>query len=181
MKVMNFGPIDNADIQLTNCSFFAGKNNVGKSVMAQLLYSIMKVFSPTLEEASRYFPELVENEFTNLIDEVVRTSSKTRSSPQKSSGKSKAKSTRKPPQKTSGVWKVSQRDLTRIKQLAKKRNNKIKERINTELSSFAHETLKEKILSEIKYIFSSSIFDYIRLGEDTAKILFEYEDNWPKR
>lgn len=174
---MNFGPIDSANIQLTNCSFFAGKNNVGKSVMAQLMYCIVKVVSPTLEEVSRVLPELVENEFLHLMDEVVRTSGKTKASTKKSPGKSKAKPTKKPPQKTSGAWKVSQRDLKRITQLARKRNDKIKERINTELSSFAHEAMKEKMLSEIRYVFSSSIYDYIRLGEDTAKMLFEYEDN----
>jgi predicted ATPase len=164
MHVVNFGPIDKANIQLTNCSFFAGKNNVGKSVMAQLLYSILKVVSPQLEEASKYLPELVEDEFTRLIQEVVKKSSKTKASPKKSKSIN------------SRSWKVSQKDLQTIKSQSKKRKDKIKERINSELTSFCQEELKEKVRSEMNYVFSSSIFDYIRLGQDNAKILFEYND-----
>jgi predicted ATPase len=170
MHVVNFGPIDKANIQLTNCSFFAGKNNVGKSVMAQLLYSILKVVNPILEDASDYLPELVEGEFSSLVQEVVKKSSKTKPSPKKSKSK---KST----QTSSGSWKVSQKDLQTIKSQSKKRKDKIKDRINSELSSFCQEEIKEKVRSEISYVFSSSIFDYIRLGQDNAKILFEYNDD----
>lgn len=179
MQIINFGPIENADIQLTNCSFFAGKNNVGKSVTAQLLYGIMKVYNPTLKKLSRYLPELVETEFTNLVEEVVRKSTKTKPPSRKSSkksGKSKSRS-RKPAKKVSGVWKVSQKDLQQIEELAKKRMSKTKTRVNDELSSFCHEILKEEMEKEIKYVFSSSIYDYIRLGEDNAKINFDYEDS----
>jgi predicted ATPase len=172
MQVINFGPIDNADIQLTNCSFFAGKNNVGKSVMAHLVYSIMKVFSPTMEEVSNYLPELVENELTKLIEELVKKSSKTKPSPQKSS----KKSTRKSSQKSGGIWKVSQRDIKRIAELSQKNREKIKKRINEELSSYCHDKLKERIMSEITYVFSASVYDYIRQGEDNARINFMYED-----
>lgn len=181
MQIINFGPIDNANIELTNCSFFAGKNNVGKSVMAQLVYSVMKVFNCTMEEASHHIPQLVEAEFIRLIEEVVRKSSKTKSKPQnsskKSSGKSKTKSSRRATQKDKGVWKVSKQDLRRIKDLSQKGREKIKDRINAELSSFCHEALKEKMLSEITYVFSSSVYDYIKLGEENAKIHFEYKDN----
>jgi energy-coupling factor transporter ATP-binding protein EcfA2 len=180
MQIINFGPIENADIQLTNCSFFAGKNNVGKSVTAQLLYGIMKVFSPTLEEVSCHLPELVEGEFVKLMEEVVRKNKKTKSSPRKSSKKSKGKSksrSRKPTRTISGVWKVSQKDLEQIEEMAKKRRNKIKKYINAELSSFCQGALKEKIESQINYVFSSSIYDYIRLGEENAKIHFDYEDS----
>lgn len=149
--------------------------------MAQLLYSLMKVFSPTLEEMSCYLPELVENEFTKLMEEVVSKSKKTKSPPRKSSkkssGKSKKKSPRKPTRKISGVWKVSQKDLEQIEELAHKRRNKIKKHINTELSSFFQNALKERIELEITYVFSSSIYDYIRLGEENAKIHFDYGDS----
>jgi predicted ATPase len=170
MHVVNFGPIDKANIQLTNCSFFAGKNNVGKSVMAQLLYSILKVVNPILKDASDYLPELVEGEFSRLIQDVVKKSSKTKDSPKKSKAK-------KGSQINSGSWKVSQKDLQTIKSQSKKKKDKIKERINSELSSLCQEELKEKVRSEIAYVFSSSIFDYVRMGQDTAKILFEFNDN----
>jgi predicted ATP-dependent endonuclease of OLD family len=180
MQIINFGPIENADIQLTNCSFFAGKNNVGKSVTAQLLYGIMKVFSPTLEEVSCHLPELVESEFVSMMEEVVRKNKKTKSSPRKSSKKSKGKSkarSRKPTRAISGVWKVSQKDLEQMEEMAHKRRNMIKKHINSELSSFCQGALKDKIESEIKFVFSSSIYDYIRLGEENAKIHFDYEDS----
>ena len=177
MQVTNFGPIDKADIQMTNCSFFAGKNNVGKSVMAQLMYSILKVISPTMEEVSDYLPELVENEFIRLVEEVVSKSPKTKPLTEKSTKKSKGKSTRKSIPKNGGSWKVSQRDLQTIKSLTRKNKDKIKNRINSELSSFCHERLKEGVKSEMTYVFSSSIYEYIRLGQDIARILFEYNDN----
>jgi predicted ATPase len=162
LHVINFGPIDKANIQLTNCSFFAGKNNVGKSVMAQLLYSILKVFNPTMEEASRYLPELVENEFTGLIEEVVKKSSKTKSSPKKS------KSSIKQSSKSGGTWKVSQKDLKTIKDLSQKRKDKIKKRINAELSSFCHEEFKENIKQEIIRAMTQST---------NACIPWEYTEN----
>jgi predicted ATPase len=177
MQVANFGPIDKADIQMTNCSFFAGRNNVGKSVMAQLMYSILKVISPTLKEVSDYLPELVENEFVRLVEEVVSKSPKTKVSSEKTAKTTKARASRKLARKDGGTWKVSQRDLQTIKSLSKKNRDKIKNRINSELSSFCHERLKESVKSEMTYVFSTSIFDYIRLGEDIAKILFEYNDN----
>lgn len=132
--------------------------------MAQLLYSILKVFNPTVEEASHYLPELVENEFMNLIEEVVIKSSKTKTSSKKSS-------------KSGGTWKISQKDFNTIKDLSKKGKDKIKKRINSELSSFCQKVLKEKIKQEITRIFSAPIHDYIRLGEDNAKVLFEYNDS----
>jgi predicted ATPase len=177
MRVVNFGPIDKANIQLTNCSFFAGNNNVGKSVMAQLMYSILKVFSPTMEEVSIYLPELIENEFIRLVEEVVSKSPKTKPSPKKSKKKSKGKSPKTPSGIVGGTWKVSQKDLQSIKSLSKKNRVTIRNRINAELSAFFHEALKEKVRQEMTYVFSSSIFDYIRIGQPTAKILFEYKDN----
>jgi predicted ATPase len=168
LHVVNFGPIDKANVQLTNCSFFAGKNNVGKSVMAQLLYSILKVFNPTMEDASLYLPELVENEFSKLIEEVVKKSSKTKTSSKKSS--------RKKSSKNGGSWKISQKDLKTIKDLSQKRKEKIKKRINTELSSYCQKELKKKIKQEITRVFSAPIHDYVRLGEDNSKVLFEYND-----
>jgi predicted ATPase len=165
MQVANFGPIDKANIQLTNCAFFAGKNNVGKSVMAQLLYSILKVVSPTLDEATDIIPELVEEEFTNLITEVAKKSPKTKPASKKTKGKN------------GGSWKISQKDLKTIKSLSKERKSKIIGRINKKLSKFCHDAMKEKVKGEMMYTFSSPIFDYIRLGQDSAKILLEYKDN----
>jgi predicted ATPase len=164
MHVANFGPIDKADIQLTNCAFFAGKNNVGKSVMAQLLYSILKVVSPTLNEATDYLPELVEQEFTNLVKEVVKQSPKTKSSSKRSKGKN------------GGSWKISQKDLKTIKSLSQKRKDQIIGRVNKELTTFCHDAMKEKVKAEMMYVFSSPVFDYIRLGQDSAKILLDYND-----
>ncbi len=165
MHVVNFGPIDKANIQLTNYAFFAGKNNVGKSVMAQLLYSILKVVSPTLDEATDYLPELVEKEFTNLIKEVVKKSPKTNPESKETKGKN------------GGSWKISQKDLKTIKSLSKEGKEKIIGRINKELSKFCHDAMKEKVKTEMTYVFSSPIFNYIRLGQDTSKILLEYNDD----
>jgi predicted ATPase len=174
LRVVNFGPIDKANIQLTNCSFFAGNNNVGKSVMAQLLYSILKVFSPTMEEVSNYLPELIENEFISLVEEVVAKSPKTKPKPKK---KSKGKKTKSTSETVGGTWKVSQKDLNTISSLSRKNKKEIRTRINAQLSAFFHEALKEKIRQEMMYVFSSSIYDYVRIGQSNAKLLFEYKDN----
>ena len=41
LKIENFGPIDEATIQVGRFTVFAGPNNTGKTFVAKMLYSIL--------------------------------------------------------------------------------------------------------------------------------------------
>ena len=41
LKIQNFGPIDEATIQVGRFTVFAGPNNTGKTFVAKMLYSML--------------------------------------------------------------------------------------------------------------------------------------------
>ena len=41
LKIKNFGPIDEANIQVCQFTVFAGPNNTGKTFVSKMLYSIL--------------------------------------------------------------------------------------------------------------------------------------------
>ena len=41
LKIKNFGPIDEATIQVGQFTVFAGPNNTGKTFVSKMLYSIL--------------------------------------------------------------------------------------------------------------------------------------------
>ena len=45
LKIKNFGPIDEATIQVGQFTVFAGPNNTGKTFVAKMLYSILSAMN----------------------------------------------------------------------------------------------------------------------------------------
>lgn len=68
--IENFGPIEKADITLGDLNIFIGKNSVGKSYLAYLIWALLSV-EPDWERLRKLFDEFVPNE---LIREVIEKS-----------------------------------------------------------------------------------------------------------
>jgi len=56
VHVRNFGPIRKADVELKPLTIFIGKNNVGKSMLAQLVYTLFILRNNILGMFRRYYP-----------------------------------------------------------------------------------------------------------------------------
>ena len=56
LKVRNFGPIKKADVDFGQLTIFIGKNNTGKSYLAQLHYTLLDSSRRTIREAFAHYP-----------------------------------------------------------------------------------------------------------------------------
>lgn len=59
--IENFGPIEKADIRLKNLNVFIGRNSVGKSYLAYLIWALLSV-EPNWEKLRALFDEFVPND-----------------------------------------------------------------------------------------------------------------------
>ncbi|MGD0854657.1 MAG: AAA family ATPase [Dehalococcoidia bacterium] len=66
IEINNFGPINKANMQISPLTIIIGRNNLGKSFIAQLIYSILQSLSPF-----RRSPHFVENNTMFIWNEAL--------------------------------------------------------------------------------------------------------------
>lgn len=69
MRVKNFGPIAEGNIQIRPLTVFVGPSNTGKSYLATLIYSLHRYFAADLDESPYGYPWRISS--SKLIDEIV--------------------------------------------------------------------------------------------------------------
>ena len=72
LKIENFGPIDEATIQVGRFTVFAGPNNTGKTFVSKMLYSILSVMNANHVPDTREF----FNTIVSLIETILQLLSK---------------------------------------------------------------------------------------------------------
>lgn len=69
--VKNFGPVEEAELELAPLTILIGKNSVGKSILIYLLWTLFST-TPNIEEWGKLASELGANKLANKILEKVR-------------------------------------------------------------------------------------------------------------
>ena len=69
VRIKNFGPIAEGDIQIRPLTVFVGPSNTGKSYLATLIYSLHRYFAADLDESPYAYPWRITS--SELIDKIV--------------------------------------------------------------------------------------------------------------
>ena len=69
LKIDNFGPINNADLEISRINIIAGKNNGGKTTISKLIYCILTAFSA---DGKYLVFQSMKDRLTALLEESIK-------------------------------------------------------------------------------------------------------------